>query len=228
MHLMKRSFNALGLSLVAALSLMTTATTAQASGKFEVLGSTTLSASLVAEVDKLFQFLFSIFEIDCTTIKTEEGTLLTSGGIGHVRYLLEGCALNVTSPTLKTINTCSVYPTAKDGEQEINAGKLIVEGLLSVFLHEEEGKPGKAYVLFEGPKGGYMEVFFGELCPFQDFLIAGSLVLEFTGAVKPLVQVAPKSLFPETLKFGMNNATYEGSLWLSLIGAHTGCTWGAV
>ncbi len=201
---------------------------------FKVLGSEFLNASFVFSVDQLLELLAPLLKMkwDCQEIATEEGTLLTNSGIGHAKFLYSNCTVYFET-TPGNFATCKPYPTKKDIEAGTNKGRLIGENLLIAFLHE-----GEAYLLLEGKEIEGKEgpvisgLFDKKECPFAaGSQIRGSLVFSLSSQEEvfaQLLKAASKELFSEGLRYGINEVIFHGSFWMSLVGAHSGYTWGVV
>jgi len=242
MCLGKRRFKVLGLSFLAALSLMAlSAGGARAANFFLILNAaetvlSNLHATGSGEIDLLGVLLIPDlnFEIVCHKFTVKEGLILTDG-VAHAKLLFETCLIdeikNKITGLLTELPKCKVYESAMDEELNLNAGNIPAEGLLLVKLHKFEG--GEKIELLAHPKeagGRFATLFFNELCPVPlESPISGLLTLEMHlggHQVKQLLRESEVGLTLGSLSFLGSQAVLDGAVWVFLAGAHEGLKWG--
>jgi hypothetical protein len=236
MSLRKHGLKALGLSFLAALSLMAIgAAGAQANGAF-LVGGANIPAGLVVnatgEVDLLGVLLVPDLniEIDCKKFKVKSGTLLT-GGVGHAELLYEECEEYGTKPSLVLLTECEIYESKMDEELHLNQGNILAKGLLLVVLHKEAD--GKEIALVEATGAPFALIFLPGCNGVEHATVNGSVLFErHLGGdqVKHLVREVAASLrLSALLAFGTHDAFLDGAVWVSLTGAeHLNKAWGII
>jgi hypothetical protein len=128
---------------------------------------------------------------------------------------------------LTSLAGCEVYPTAADRTAGTNKGVITVKASLHPIEHE-----GKKYLLaepLEGAEAQFTTLFFKNCPTGSKAEVKGSIVLELSdvATVKQLVKPAPAELFKsDSLTYGVNAATLEGSVWAKLKGTLAGESWG--
>jgi hypothetical protein len=224
MSLKKHGLKVLGLSIMAALSLMAFgASAAQATDSGVFLENEKAITSLktaTGEVDVLGKLEVTALnvEIDCTGFTVKQGDLLGSGageepGVGHVELLFTGCISYALSPLAEQKN-CKLYESTLDREKKVNVGNILARGLALVFLHTD----GVAYVRVHGVGGLFTQIFSENCIGVPNGLKIGGLeVLKVTKVGKRLLaEMANLTLFPNELKYGENSAELLGSVWVEL------------
>jgi len=250
MSLRKHGLKVLGLSFLAALSLMAlNAAGAQAANFFLILNAaetvlSNLHATAGGEIDLLGVLLVPDlnFEVVCHKLKVIEGLILTDG-VGHVHILFETCLIyeikNKVTGLLTELPKCKVYETSMDEELNLNAGNALAEGLVLVIKHEfkvGEKTESKIELLAHPKEAGkpFSTLWFNELCPVPlESPVSGLLTLEaHLGGhqVKQLIREALPNLQLGNLVFGNpgspHAASLDGAAWVFLTGAHEGLKWG--
>ena len=223
----RRVFKRLCASLSAALGLLAflavgaQAVTWDVEGK-EIGANVTFTSKLVSGTTMLLLVPAQNLVIHCTGMNTEEGTLRTDN-TGHGLYIFFGCTTKVKG--------------AESGgcKPEI----LVWRVKYLPILHA-----GKVYLLLESLTSGqpistihYNE----ETCALPPLpTVTGHVVFEciplFGGvpltcshwAIIHRLKPAPKALFGGTLSYGLNEATLEADIEMSLTGANAGKTFGAL
>jgi len=236
----------LGLSLLAALSVLAVTAAAAQAGEFtltngspETTGTFTTKAvasETVAGTAGAGTLLVpTVVTINCTSGDVTSATVLL-GGTAHATLLALGCTVE------GAVKTCLVYPTKADMEAKTNAGDITASGLGLLILMGTA--PVKHYLLLEekevgGVKTPFTTVYFSpEPCtlPLEN-VITGSTVLELPGALtqsvnqelKTIPQATLESLFPsDKLAFGGHPAWLDGATAQAhLTGANLNKKWGA-
>jgi hypothetical protein len=247
-----RYVKALGLTLIASLSLLALTTSAAHAG--ELKGDWKLSGvslDLTVSVNgALYNALESSmlvpaldFAISCHALTVSSGTILPLNGgraFGHGTAVFSSC-LPLAHENLTTLPFCKLF----DLEEGVDEGQITAAGLVHVV---RSGSLGTGYVLIEPSGAGGLnertlaDVYLNEFCPIEGkILITGTLVAELgkltllgggTGhwsqvleAEKPLLKEAPhaiKLLFGDQLKFGENDAFLDGDIEMYASGTHAG------
>jgi hypothetical protein len=155
------------------------------------------------------ELVFESFSID--------NGVLSPGGEGTAELLFTKGKLYTTSPTLQLVKNCIV-------------GDLNFKVKINLFLHS-----GATYALVTPAEGTTLTITTYKECPLSPKnVVTGSMVLEDPssfeqGLVKHLVQQAPAALFPgDTMLFGVNSMSLDGSWWMSLKGKNEGLKWSGV
>jgi hypothetical protein len=168
-------------------------------------------------------------EVLCTTIKFTDALLKTLGGLsGKIHF--EGC---ITKLNGSTATACVPHsPGVANGLVETNA----LDGL--IILHEDKaGARVDQFELLAGAGAPFVTLILGKAAPEKNecaigekFEITGKTFLKDTqseGLVEKtshLVEEGPLS----GLKFGTNPMTLDGSITVTLVGAHEGMKWSGV
>jgi hypothetical protein len=223
-------FNGIGAVAVFGLTALF-GTTAQAGVFLENGTAITTSLTGTGEVDTLGRFEIPALnvEIDCTTFIPLEGVLLGSGageepGVGHGQALAETCKAYVITPVLTEQTGCKIYPTAADRTAGTNLGKILVQGLGEVILH---GETPYIRVKGIGAEETFSQIFTqGCIGLPNGTKVKGSGTLKVTpgkeNAVKQLAEMADLTLFPNKLRFGVNESLVLGSAWGKLSNENPG------
>lgn len=245
-----RYVKALGLSLLAALSVMALSATGASAG--EVKGDVTLGANLLAAQQTVGAELAlpahsSLlvpnlnFAIRCNTASLANGVInpLVAGvtrGSGKVSFK-ECNAFEHKVPAekdpllgLPALTKCTI-----EGSPGAAKGEIVAEAVIQIVRNKANGT---AYVLV-GPKENekkekvFTRIIFGPLCGAlaeEEIEVTGSLVGESLGtAIKNAVKEAPEAiqlLFGDKLMFGTNQAFLDGEVKLFYTGGDTGQTIG--
>jgi len=246
MSFRKHRLKVLGLSFLAALSLMALSAGGAQAG-YLILNASGVASELHAtasgEIDLLGVLLVPDlnFEVVCHEFEVKEGLILT-GGVAHAKLLFKNCLIyeikNKVTGLLTELPKCKVYETSMDEELNLNAGNALAEGLVLVIKHEfKVGEKTESKIeLLAHPKeagGRFATLFFNELCPVPlESPISGLLTLEaHLGGhqVKQLLREALPNLTLGSLIFGSGAgrpALLDGAAWVFLTGAHEGLKWG--
>ncbi len=223
----KQGLGVIGICLIAALSLMAFAGSAQAKGTWKSGGATITSGTIVSEEDSKEFVLLSksgttAIEILCETLTLSEGKLEAEGkGSGELKF----------SKNCRFLAKGVVQASCKPVEPIVAKVKLLL------FKHLADGK---TYAL-ASPLDGTLKfttLKLGAECAFgENIEVSGHVVLEdcagifSTEAAKHLIQQSASTTlftaagFTNALKYGANAATLDGSTWLKL---STGANWSGV
>lgn len=251
----KHSFRTLGLSLLAALSLMALGVagaqaanlvngTTNGAGKIKILGADAsgFPISATGEQEGSGTLLIPALntEIVCEKLTVvAANTKITSIDGGSAEVLYEKCEYWGTKTTKHVSGVELLELTVKlpceilEDSATLAAKAITAKGTLLVFLHE-----GRSYVLAEGAPFASVLITTPSECPLPKLVnVSGSLVFEVTtgdlnvgGAVLKILIKASKALsgsglFPDKLLFGANTAYVDGSAEVWLA---SDCTWGVI
>jgi hypothetical protein len=233
----KFGLKALGLCLLAALSVMAFAATgAQANGHWfvngELLKTTIGVESLELEHTQLLsKFGLTAVAILCEKILVHDGLLFSDGSsLGELLF----------SKNCKTELNAKVTENCKPLEP------IVAEVKNLLIKHPEPTKDPKSYILFSPHDSlTFATLHLGALCAIgQNIEVKGNVVAECgvlnTGVWTQLDcaqekveqrirEVQSKTLFPnDVLKFGVNPALLDGDVGLVLSGTHAGGSWGGL
>lgn len=234
MRFRKHGLKVIGLSLMAALSLMAIAassaqavelghwyTRATPGGAETLLNST---GTLVVEKDVMptLEVAGLNVKVLCTDVESESATIESTGKGAAALAFKTSCEARSISPDAKL--PCTVA-------ESIKASVLALP-----FLHSD----GKVYYLFEPSAGTTFTTlkFGGAECTLpEEVKVTGTAVVEEclhhdfnVFLLRHLLQEASASLFSsgtlkDALKFGAQSARLNGSIWLKLTGAHNDLEW---
>jgi hypothetical protein len=242
-----RYVKALGLALVASLSLL--ALTASGAQAGELKGDWKWNGTLLSLTVNVNGALYDAanssmlvpalnFAIRCHELEVETGTILQlSGGrsFGHGEVKFLGC-LPISHESLTSLPFCKIF----EKEEGVDEGEITAAALFHVVRNQALGT---AYVLIEPTGAGglnervFADVYLNEECPIEGLIeVKGTLVTELgklllpsgtwdpvLEAEKPLLKEAPhavKLLFGDQLKFGENDAFLDGDIEVFAAGEH--------
>jgi hypothetical protein len=230
MSFRKHGLKVLGLSVMAALGLMSFSASFAHATWLENGAAITGLKNATGEVDLLgvLEVPALSVEIDCATFSVKKGEILgsseaTEPNVGHLELLYEKCDAYGTSPTLGPDNNgkCEIYETSANRTALTNEGNILAKALALVVTHN-----GKQYVLVKNISA---QIFSRECTALPNGLtVTGDVTLDLhegggTNRIKQLATVANLTLFPNQLKYGINPAFLLGSVWVSLA---SGNPWG--
>jgi hypothetical protein len=244
----KYGIKVLGLSLLAALSLMALgAGAAQAvTHEVKILGKTFAELgideeSISGKTNEAGSFLVKSQNL---TLKCQKFTIL-EGRISltlpsppaepitsfRKKILFEECKtfeFEETSQQLACIFRDDVEPglTVEHVTAEVSMKIVLLAETRYLLAEPPMGRPWFTKIDFEDVKPGS--------CPLPELVEVSGSALETVSeseAVKLLLKAAPESLQKEygvKFKFGESKVTVDGSMWLTLSGSHQGCSWAVV
>jgi hypothetical protein len=207
----------LGLSLLAALSLMVFATGAHADGEFKIGGKTfgelkIEEESFTGSLSESFNFLVAAalpFQINCSKLAVSKGTLLLKGE-SHATFTLSECVAKEDKSPFSQIS-CTVAPI-----------ELAALGIV-------DSIGGTAYLLFTPSNGtsfGNVELSGGFCTLTGSYPLKGSFAAEAGGEAESvaLAILTSKTEGPlgDGLTFGESKASLTGKMSVSLSGANKG------
>ncbi len=209
--------------LVAAFSLMLTATAAQAEGEWKISGKTLeelgkTEAAITGSASETFKLAVPWYaiEIACKTLASENGKILSGGG-GHSTLNLSSCTLS--GPPFVT-ETCKLIEPVVFKVKDLLVYHNSDDRTYDLFQAEEAGKPLTTVQFKEGTE-----------CPLpMENEVTGSFVGETYGfeAVERSVSInsTTEKLFAgHTLEFGSHPATLRGKMSQTLSGESKGLAW---
>jgi hypothetical protein len=223
---MRRSMKILGLSLVAALSLMALTAAGAQAGEFKVGGKTFTAAGVTSEtvggtLPLGILLVSNGLEIHCNKGDVKHA-LAKQGGTASAELLFLEC---------KVLNNkfCTIYPTEEDLEEETNSGRIIAAGSGELILHS-----GAHYL--KAASASFSTVYMGgPACtlPAKN-VVSGSTALSLPSALSELVEqpvstinAATEALLKVQLFYGKETATLDGAAGAAkLTGENAGKTWG--
>lgn len=217
----------LGLSLLAALGLLTVTAAAAQAGEFRVEKSTFASKGIMSETFQgtagktQFSVSWLGFEISCSGAELS-GTI-SQGGSTSAKAKFNECQVVGNK-------FCKIYPTSSDRTAKTNAGQIPIQGNGELLLHA-----GSHYVKFPSQQFTVLFMTIGGGCTLPaEMIAAGSAAVKFSSALSELVEQpfaaatgAESALLKVSVTCGGEPAEILGSSGtVKLSGANTGKTWG--
>lgn len=218
MSFRKHGLKVLGLSVMAALSLMAFSVSVVQGAWLENGATITGLKNAKGEIDTLgiLEVPALNSKIDCTAFKVNPGVILGSAeasepNIAHVGLLYEGCKGYTTSGgTLTLQSKCLLFETQVDRNALTNAGNILATALFEIITHN-----GAKYIKVTA----HSKIWSEECVNIPNgTLVTGNFVMQLGAAsvTKQLVSVSDLALFPNNLKFGINEAKLQGTVWVEL------------